>query len=277
MLDEIARGLGFVRDYLTTGATTGRFSAFVRTLLGPLLDELGFTAAPGDGDDRRTLRATVIAVLGVLGDDPDVVARARSAADRAATGGSGVDATTAGAVVRVAARHGDARLFDALFAAADHAADPDEHYRYLYALAEFRDPPLIDRGLGLAVTPQIRTQDTASYLGQFFANAGFPRTSAVRSISSPAVPTSLTRSCDQLCSTFRFSGISTIGSMISLSPHPARGKVETIDAASERAESALRRRGSVRASDIARLLESYLPSAAFSSPVVAEWLDNTRR
>jgi aminopeptidase N len=170
VLDEIARALGFVREYLTAGATSGRFEAFVRGLLRPLFDELGFAAAPTDGDDRRALRATVIGVLGGLGDDPDVVARARTATDRALAGGAAIDATAASAVVRVAARHGDARLFDALYAAAERATDPDEHYRYLYALTSFRDPSLIDRGLELAATPQLRTQDTALYLAQFFAN-----------------------------------------------------------------------------------------------------------
>ena len=263
VLDEIARGLGFVRDYLTTGATTGRFSAFVRTLLGPLLDELGFTAAPGDGDDRRTLRATVIAVLGVLGDDPDVVARARSAADRAATGGSGVDATTAGAVVRVAARHGDARLFDALFAAAEHAADPDEHYRYLYALAEFRDPPLIDRGLGLAVTPQIRTQDTASYIGQFFANAD----ARARALSfvidqwpalAPKVTvfggdTTLVRAMGSFCDAGSADRIRAF-----FAAHPLPAAARTLEQTLEQIANCV------------ALREKQMP-------VVAEWLDNTRR
>ena len=170
VLDNVAHGLGFVRDYLTSTAMRERFTGFVRSLLRPLYDELGFTAAAGDGDDRRTLRATVIGALGILGDDPDVVSRARAAVDRALAGGASADATTAAAVVRVAARHGDARLFDALYAAAERASDPDEHYRYLYALGDFRDPALVERGLALAPTPQIRTQDTALYLAQFFAN-----------------------------------------------------------------------------------------------------------
>ncbi|PYR43511.1 MAG: peptidase [Acidobacteria bacterium] len=169
VLDEVAHGLGFVREYLTEGSARDRFSGFVRTLLRPIFDEVGFTAAPGDGDDRRALRATLIGTLGNLGDDPDLVSRARNAADRAAAGGA-ADATTASAVIRVAARHGDAKLFDALYAAAERAIDPDEHYRNLYALTDFRDPALIERGLALAATPQIRTQDTALYLAQFFAN-----------------------------------------------------------------------------------------------------------
>ena len=46
--------------------------------------------------------------------------------------------------------HGDAALFDALAAAAETATAPDEHYRYLYALGDFRDPAL-DRARAAAV------------------------------------------------------------------------------------------------------------------------------
>ena len=46
-----------------------------------------------------------------------------------------------------AAAHGDAKLFDALAAAADRATSPEEQYRYLFALATFRDPALIERAL----------------------------------------------------------------------------------------------------------------------------------
>ena len=53
---------------------------------------------------------------------------------------------------------------------ADKASDPDEHYRYLYALGEFRDPALIERGLQLSLSAQLRSQDTALFLSRFFAN-----------------------------------------------------------------------------------------------------------
>src|SRR5262249_24823452 len=41
---------------------------------------------------------------------------------------------------------------------------------YLYALGAFRDPALITRGLEVTATPQLRSQDAALYLAQFFAN-----------------------------------------------------------------------------------------------------------
>src|SRR5712691_1051451 len=170
VLEEVAHRLGFVHDYLTTDATVGRFEMFTRRLLRPLFDEVGFAVAASDTDDRRSLRAAGIAALGTIGRDPDVVARARSAVDRSLSRRAPLDPTLADAVIKIAAAHGDAPLFDALAAAAERASVPEDHYRYLYALSDFREPPLIDRGLQLAVSPQLRSQDTAVYLSRFFAN-----------------------------------------------------------------------------------------------------------
>src|SRR5262249_54025809 len=88
----------------------------------------------------------------------------------ALTGGARLDTTIAGPIVRIAAQHGDAKLYDALLAAADRASSPQEHYRYLNALADFSEAALIDRGLEHALAPQLRSQDTAAYLARFMSN-----------------------------------------------------------------------------------------------------------
>jgi aminopeptidase N len=170
VLAEVANRLSFIHDYLTTTGTRARFEAFTRSLLRPLFDEVGFSGPSSESDDRRALRATIVAALGAIAHDPEIVTAARHALDRALAGNTALEPTLAGAVVKTAAIHGDAALFDALLAAAERASDPDEHYRYLYALTDFRQPALIDRGLQLAVAPQLRTQDTALYLARFFGN-----------------------------------------------------------------------------------------------------------
>ena len=57
-----------------------------------------------------------------------------------------------------------------MLAAARRATSPSEGYRYLYGLADFEDPALVQRGLEYALTPELRSQDTASYLGRFLSN-----------------------------------------------------------------------------------------------------------
>jgi aminopeptidase N len=170
VLQEVRVRLGFANQYLTTDATRPAFEAFVRTLLRPLFDELGFRAGSGsESDEHRSLRAVAIGALGAIGQDPDVIAGSRAALDRALAGGPALDPTLAGTITNAAAAHGDAKLFDALALAAERAASPDEQYRDLYALGNFTDPALIDRGLNRALS-DVRSQDVALYLGQFFAN-----------------------------------------------------------------------------------------------------------
>ncbi len=170
VMQEVAHRLSVIHDDLVTAAVEPTFEAFVRSLLRPLFDEVGFSGAAGDSDDRKSLRAVLIGALGTDGNDPDVIAKARAALDRSLSGGAPLEPTIAGAIVTAASSHGDARLFDALAAAADKAVSPEEQYRYLFALANFQDGALIQRGLERSLSPQLRSQDTALYLARFFAN-----------------------------------------------------------------------------------------------------------
>jgi len=170
VLGLLTDGFRFIQDYLTDGSTRARLEAFTRSLLRPSYNEVGFASASGDNDDRRALRAVLIGTLGTIGGDSDVATTARAALDRALGGGRPLDPAVAGAIVRVAAEHGDAKLYEALMAASDRVNSPEEHYRYLYAVTDFRDPAIIDRALQFSLSPQLRSQDTAIYLGRFFGN-----------------------------------------------------------------------------------------------------------
>jgi len=170
VLGEVGNRLSFISEYLTSGASRTKFEAFVRSLLRPVFDEVGFSSSATEGDDRKALRAAVVGGLGTIAEDPEVVTLSRNALERSLAANIPLEPTLAGAVVQTAAMHGDAALFDALVAAADRTTDPDQHYRYLYALGSFRDPALVDRGLKLALADKLRSQDTAIYLSQFFGN-----------------------------------------------------------------------------------------------------------
>jgi aminopeptidase N len=170
VLEEIAHRLGVIDEDLTTEATRPALEAFTRSLLRPLFDEVGFTSVAGDNDDRRSLRAVLIGALGTISHDPDVISKARAALARSLSGGTPLEPTVAGAIVKTAATHGDATLFDELGTAADRAASPEDQYRYLFALGDFRDPALIEKGLQRSLSPQLRSQDTAIYLARFLVN-----------------------------------------------------------------------------------------------------------
>jgi len=170
VLGDVTNRLEFIGEYLTTDATRKAFQAFVRSMLRPLYDEIGFDAGAADSDDRRVLRAIVVEALGTIAEDSDVVAKARATLDRSLAGGGAIDPTLDGAVVRTAAAHGNAALFDALVAALQRASAPEAQYRYLTALSQFRDPALIDRALERTLSSSLRSQDTSVYLRGFFQN-----------------------------------------------------------------------------------------------------------
>lgn len=142
----------------------------MRKLFAPALESIGTASKPQDSDNEREGRSTLVRLLGDHAGDPAVAADARRMLDASLAGHAPLDPTVAGAIVRVAAAHGDAALFDALKAAAARTSSPDEHYRYLYALASFPEPALIDRGLELARSRDMRSQDAAIYISQFFGN-----------------------------------------------------------------------------------------------------------
>jgi aminopeptidase N len=167
VLSHVTDRLDFIHHYLTTAATRPRFEGFVRQLLAPLMQQVGFESAPADTDEQRALRATLIETLGTTGADADVTARARAALDRSLAGGPPLDPTLAAAIIAVAAEHGDRALQDALLDASSKAAAPSDHYRYLYALADFRDPALLDRALEYSLTPKLRSQDASMFFSRF--------------------------------------------------------------------------------------------------------------
>jgi aminopeptidase N len=170
IVSEIAMRLTFVHDYLTTDRSRPVYERFVQTLFRPAFEELGINAATMEDDDRRALRASVIDALGRAGNDAALSAAARDALDRSLTGGAPLDPSAAGAIVSVAARHGDAALWERLLNASKDAPTPAEQSRYRRGLAAFTDPRLVDRGLSLALSADLRSQDTPSFLAAFIAN-----------------------------------------------------------------------------------------------------------
>ena len=72
----------------------------------------------------------------------------------------------ASAVLTVAAQGGDAALYDRYMAELPKLSGrPEDYYRVFYALPGFRDEALVQRTLKFAVSPDVRTQDTAALIG----------------------------------------------------------------------------------------------------------------
>jgi len=148
--------------------------ARIRTRFGkafaPGFAAAGWEPGTGEGDEDRLRRAALLALVGELGERPDVMSAARARCDAFLADRRTLEANLADPVVSLAARGGDAALFDAFLEASRDASTPQDQRRFLLALGGFGDPALIDRALALLLTDQVGTQDVALLLSRLLAN-----------------------------------------------------------------------------------------------------------
>src|SRR5262249_36317646 len=137
--------LGQIGEFIVSKQEKPGFEAWTRRLLQPMAEELGMSAQPGDSDERKQLRATVLHNLGYTGNDPAVIAAARTTADAYINDPTSVDPTLVQNALSLAAAHGDAALYDRFREHMKTARTSAEFYLYLRNLANFSDPALVRR------------------------------------------------------------------------------------------------------------------------------------
>ena len=162
--------LATIGEDVTTGATAAAYRHWVAGLLRPALDDVGWVSAPADDESRRQLRAALLAALGWTGRDANAIARAREVVLSELANPGAVESTLLNEVVRTAALSNDPSLYDKYLDRSRHAADPEEHYRYMYALADFSDPSLVRRTMNYLLGPDVRNQDAKIFVARLFEN-----------------------------------------------------------------------------------------------------------
>jgi aminopeptidase N len=173
---SLASRMSFVDTYLTTAADRDRFRAWIRERFGPSLAALGLPGSAKDNEDVQSRRASLLSLLGITGNDASVQRQALDLAHKYIADPASVPTTLAATVLQVAAVAGDRTLYDQYIAQLKTLENqPQEYYRYFYALASFRDPALVRRTLDFAMSSEVRSQDTggviATLISQPHANA----------------------------------------------------------------------------------------------------------
>jgi aminopeptidase N len=153
---------------LVTEQQAPAFRRWVSAHLQPLLAELGWTPAPGETDERKRLRSSIVGMLGEVARDEATLRKARELTEAALQDPNAVDATLLDIVVPLAAMNGDAALMAKMKAAMAAAKSPGVYYRYLYALLAFEDPALAKEAYAAALSPEMRNQDLPGYIGSMF-------------------------------------------------------------------------------------------------------------
>jgi aminopeptidase N len=150
---------------LVSEAQLPAYRRWLSAYLRPIIDEVGWTPKPGESDEQKRIRGTVIFSLGYVARDEEALRRARELTDLAMKDPAAVDPTLIDVVVPLAALQGDPALFERMKAARAQAKTPAEYYRYLYVLLAFEDPELRKQAYALAISPEMRNQDLPGYIG----------------------------------------------------------------------------------------------------------------
>ena len=135
-------------------------SAWIRKTFAPEYAKLG-PPADTDSPNTRELRSQLFSVLGYYGKDPAVLAEANRIVEKYLADPASVDATLGQTALAIAARNGDAALFDRLQKVAETSTTPEFKEGALRLLAEFEDPALVERSLDYAASGKVRNQDAA--------------------------------------------------------------------------------------------------------------------
>jgi puromycin-sensitive aminopeptidase len=150
-------------DMVAPDADRPALAAAVREIVGPAAARLGWEPKSGESELQRQLRGTLSGALGTLGDDPEVQKKARELYARFDDNPESADRDLMPALVNILAHSGDAARYDEFKQKFRAPRTPQEEQRYLFALANFRDPSLLKRTMEMTLDGQVRTQN-APYL-----------------------------------------------------------------------------------------------------------------
>jgi aminopeptidase N/puromycin-sensitive aminopeptidase len=155
------RGVNGTYDRVAANAEErDALAAWIRSTFTPQYAKLA-PPAETDSANTREMRAQLFGFLGFYGKDPAVLIQAQEITAKYLADPGSVDATLCQAALAVAARNGDAQLFDRLQQIYETSTNPEYQENSLRLLAEFENPALLQRALDYAVSGKVRNQDAA--------------------------------------------------------------------------------------------------------------------
>jgi puromycin-sensitive aminopeptidase len=146
-----------------------RLQAMVRGLAAPALHRMGWSTTVGESAVDRQRRAALFELLGTVGADDDVRARARLLHDAYLKNSEDSDPELVAAALAVIADSGTRDEFEAFVELWRESDNPQEELRYLYSLARFHDDVSFRKMLDLSLT-EVRTQNAPFLLGRALNN-----------------------------------------------------------------------------------------------------------
>jgi puromycin-sensitive aminopeptidase len=142
----------------------------VRDVVGPAAARLGWTAAAGEDELTRQLRAMLVGILGTLGEDEEVQARARDLYADWNRDSSRADRDLMPQLISILAHTGDRARYQEFKQNFKNARVPQEEQRYLFSLASFRNSELLKQTMEMTLNGEVRTQNAPFLMHSLLAN-----------------------------------------------------------------------------------------------------------
>jgi aminopeptidase N len=162
--------LDYLNSYVLSETDAKAFRAWVRSNFTPMMTKIGWTPGANENADTHSLRGNLIHILGIVGEDPEAIRQATSAAQQYLKDPNSVDASMAKDALEVAARFGNEELFQQYVSAMGRMKAPEQFYNIGGALSEFRDPKIVAEVLDLGVSAEVRNQDAAHLISSVLSN-----------------------------------------------------------------------------------------------------------
>jgi len=159
-----ARTASSIGDYLVPGSKRPNFVHYLQRTFGRKARELGWSARPGEGDETRLLRASLVGLVADLGEDASLLAEARKLTDHWLRDRSGIEPEMVDAVLRSTAAHGDDALFERFHQEARKETRLRERGYLLRAMSGFRDPRIVERALRIVLSGEFDAREATTLL-----------------------------------------------------------------------------------------------------------------
>jgi puromycin-sensitive aminopeptidase len=150
-------------DRLVPESARTSFEAYVRGLAEPAHKKLGWEPKKGEDELAGQLRGLLISLLGIVGNDVQIQAKAVDLYAKYKADNKAVGPDIVPAIVAILAYTGDKARYDEFVQNFKSARTPQEEERFLYSLAGFRHEDLIKQTLERCLNGEVRTQN-APYL-----------------------------------------------------------------------------------------------------------------
>jgi aminopeptidase N len=170
VLEQLFKQLDYIGEYLVNDSDRDAYQAWVRGLLTPLAQELGWEPKPGESDEQKSLRAQLLQTMGHTGRDSKALTEAGTLTEQVLKNPASVEGDLASAALALAAQNGDSALYERILAGTKSPKTPQEYYLYFRTLGRFSDPKLLQRTLEYAISPAVRSQDTLELITRVMRN-----------------------------------------------------------------------------------------------------------